>query len=120
MVRSFYDLKKGKIDMMEIFCSLGILAIAVICNILCGIYYNINIENIKFDFHKLLNGIIKALIVGIVAVGLTFIFNYMPTLTEAVGISPMMIMNSAIILYVGKDLVGFGKILGIKVAVKSE
>ena len=105
--------------MMEIFKALGILAIVVMCNILCGIYYNVNVKNIKFDWIKLLNGVIKALIVGIIAVGMSYVFGQMPELTEAIGITPMMIMNSAIILYVGKTLVGLGKILGVNVEVKS-
>ena len=104
--------------MMEIFNALGILAIVVVCNILCGIYYNVNIKNMKFDWTKLLNGIIKAVIVGVIAVGMSFVFTEMPELTEAIGITPMMIMNSAIILYGGKALIGLGKILGVNVNIK--
>lgn len=104
---------------MEIFDSLKILLIAVVCNILCGAYYNVSVKDIKFDWIKLLNGVIKALIVGIIAVGMSYVFGQMPELTEAIGITPMMIMNSAIILYVGKTLVGLGKILGVNVEVKS-
>ena len=106
--------------MVEILNALYILGIAVICNILCGVYYNINVQDMKFDWIKLINGIIKAIIVAIISVGMAFIFDKMPDLAEAIGVTPMIVMNSAIILYVGKDLVGFGKILGIKVAVKSE
>lgn len=105
--------------MMEIFDSLKILLVAVVCNILCGAYYNVSVKDIKFDWIKLLNGVIKALIVGIIAVGMSYVFGQMPELTEAIGITPMMIMNSAIILYVGKTLVGLGKILGVNVEVKS-
>ena len=104
--------------MMEIFKALGILSIVVLCNILCGIYYNVNIKNMKFDWTKLLNGIIKAVIVGVIAVGMSFVFTEMPELTEAIGITPMVIMNSAIILYGGKALVGLGKILGVNVNIK--
>ena len=103
---------------MEIFKALGILSIVVLCNILCGIYYNVNIKNMKFDWTKLLNGIIKAVIVGVIAVGMSFVFTEMPELTEAIGITPMVIMNSAIILYGGKALVGLGKILGVNVNIK--
>lgn len=104
--------------MMEIFNALGILAIVVMCNILCGIYYNVNVKNMKFDLTKLLNGIVKAVIVGIIAVSMSFVFTEMPELTEAIGITPMMIMNSAIILYGGKALIGLGKILGVNVNIK--
>ena len=104
--------------MMEIFKALGILSIVVLCNILCGTYYNVNIKNMKFDWTKLLNGIIKAVIVGVIAVGMSFVFTEMPELTEAIGITPMVIMNSAIILYGGKALVGLVKILGVNVNIK--
>ena len=104
--------------MMEIFKALGILSIVVLCNILCGTYYNVNIKNMKFDWTKLLNGIIKAVIVGVIAVGMSFVFTEMPELTEAIGITPMVIMNSAIILYGGKAVVGLGKTWGVNVNIK--
>ena len=104
--------------MMEIFCSLGILGIAVICNILCGVYYNINVQDMKFDWIKLINGIIKAIIVAIISVGMAFIFDKMPDLAEAIGVTPMIVMNSAIILYVGKSLTGLVNILGVKIEKK--
>ena len=51
--------------MSEILLQLGILTITMICNILCGVYYNVNVQKIRFDKYKLLNEMIKAFIVGI-------------------------------------------------------
>lgn len=106
--------------MIETFRILGILVIAVVCNILCGLYYNVNVKKMSFDKIKLSNGIIKAGIVGVVALGISYVFIQMPSLTEAIGITPNMIMNSAIILYVGKVLVGLGKILGVTIKIKEK
>lgn len=106
--------------MIETFELLGILIIAVVCNVLCGLYYNVNVKEMSFDKVKLLNGIIKAGIVAVIALGMSYVFIQMPSLTEAIGITPNMIMNSAIILYVGKVLVGLGKILGVKVDIKGD
>ena len=39
--------------MIEILNYLPLLGIAVICNILCGIYYSINMKEISFDWNKL-------------------------------------------------------------------
>lgn len=101
--------------MLEILNYLPLLGIAVVCNILCGIYYNINVKEIKFDWVKLLNGIIKAIIVIVVFIGTAYIFDQMKELTEALGVTPKFIMVSAITLYVGKVLVSLGKILGVDV-----
>ena len=51
--------------MSEILLQLGILTITMICNILCGVYYNKKKKKIRFDKYKLLNEMIKTFIVGI-------------------------------------------------------
>ena len=99
---------------------LGLLAVAIICNILCGIYYNINIKEANFDWYKLVNGVLKAIVISAVAIGVAFVFENKPELSEAVGVTPNFVINSAIILYVSKALVGLGKILGIKVDIKGD
>ena len=38
--------------MSEMLIQLGLLAVAIICNILCGIYYNINIKDVNVDWYK--------------------------------------------------------------------
>ena len=48
--------------MSEMLIQLGLLAVAIICNILCGIYYNINIKDANFDWYKLVNGVLKAIV----------------------------------------------------------
>ena len=106
--------------MGEMLIQLGLLAIAIICNILCGIYYNINIKDANFDWYKLVNGVLKAIVISAVAIGMAFVFENKPELSEAVGVTPNFVINSAIILYVSKALVGLGKILGIQVDIKGD
>ena len=106
--------------MSEMLIQLGLLAVAIICNILCGIYYNINIKEANFDWYKLVNGVLKAIVISAVAIGVAFVFENKPELSEAVGVTPNFVINSAIILYVSKALVGLGKILGIKVDIKGD
>ncbi len=106
--------------MSDMLFQLGLLAVAIICNILCGIYYNINIKDANFDWHKLANGVLKAIVVAAVAIGMAFVFENKPELSEAVGVTPNFIMNSAIILYVSKAMVGLGNILGVKIEVKNK
>ena len=106
--------------MSEMLIQLGLLAVAIICNILCGIYYNINIKDANFDWYKLVNGVLKAIVISVVAIGMAFVFENKPELSEAVGVTPNFVINSAIILYVSKALVGLGKILGIQVDIKGD
>lgn len=106
--------------MSEMLIQLGLLAVAIICNILCGIYYNINIKDANFDWYKLVNGVLKAIVISAVAIGMAFVFENKPELSEAVGVTPNFVINSAIILYVSKALVGLGKILGIQVNIKGD
>lgn len=106
--------------MGEMLIQLGLLAVAIICNILCGIYYNINIKDANFDWYKLVNGVLKAIVISAVAIGMAFVFENKPELSEAVGVTPNFVINSAIILYVSKALVGLGKILGIQVDIKGD
>ena len=101
--------------MTEILNYLPLLAIAMICNLLCGLYYNIRLEKMKFNYIKLLDGIIKALIIGVVFMGLSFIFDSIPNLATTIGISPSTIILSGIILYATKSLKSLAKILGIKI-----
>ena len=106
--------------MGEMLIQLGLLDVAIICNILCGIYYNINIKDANFDWYKLVNGVLKAIVISAVAIGMAFVFENKPELSDAVGVTPNFVINSAIILYVSKALVGLGKILGIKVDIKGD
>ena len=106
--------------MIEILNYLPLLGIAVICNILCGIYYNINVKEIKFNWLKLLNGIIKAIIVIVVFIGMAYIFDQMKELAEALGVTPKFIMVSAITLYTSKVLISLGKILGVEIKIETK
>ena len=106
--------------MLEILNYLPLLGIAVVCNILCGIYYNINVKEIKFNWLKLFNGIMKAIIVIVVFIGMAYIFDQMKELAEALGVTPKFIMVSAITLYTSKVLISLGKILGVEIKIETK
>ena len=106
--------------MIEILNYLPLLGISVICNILCGIYYSINMKEISFDWNKLFNGIMKAIIVIVVFIGMAYIFDQMKELAEALGVTPKFIMVSAITLYTSKVLISLGKILGVEIKIETK
>ena len=120
----YYNFKyiyiKEEFIMLEILNYLPLLGIAVVCNILCGIYYNINVKEIKFNWLKLLNGIIKAIIVIVVFIGMAYIFDQMKELAEALGVKNKYIMVSEITLYTSKVLISLGKILGVEIKIETK
>lgn len=99
--------------MDEIIKSLPILAVAILMNIGAGLYYNIGTKDLSFDAKKLINGVIKAIIICGMFVGTAYCFD--STDLSSIGVTPQIIMNSAIVLYVGKSLISLGKILGVEV-----
>lgn len=99
--------------MEEIVELLPVLLVAVVMNIAAGTYFNIEKENLKFSFKKLVSGIVKAAIVGGMFIGTAYCFE--ATDISSVGITPIFVMLSAISLYVGKAVVSLGKILGVEV-----
>lgn len=100
--------------MKEVLELLLLLGIAVSSNILCGLYLSIGVKKITFDKTKLINGIIKALCVSFAFIGLAYIINEVPNLSEAIGIEPKAMIISGIGLYAGKTTVSLCNILGIK------
>lgn len=103
--------------MNQIITYLPVLAIVMAINIALGMYYQIGKQNFKFDKAKFINGIIKAAILGLSAVGLAYCFDVVDL--TSVGITPLLVIQTAIITYAGKDLINFGKILGITLDNKS-
>ena len=53
-------------------------------------------------------------------IGLAFVFEKMPELADAIGVTPKFVMISAITLYTGKTILGLANILGVKVDIKGE
>jgi len=102
--------------MEEIIGLLPVLLVAVVMNIAAGTYFNVEKENFKFSFKKLISGIIKAGIVGGMFIGTAYCFE--ATDLSSVGIKPIFVMLSAISLYVGKAIVSLGKILGVEIKSK--
>lgn len=99
--------------MDEIIKSLPILAVAILMNIGAGLYYNIGTQKLSFNKSKLISGISKAIIICGMFVGTAYCFD--STDLSSIGVTPQIIMNSAIVLYVGKSLISLGKILGVEV-----
>lgn len=92
------------------------LCIAALVNVLLGLYNNIGVEGYKFDVRKLINGLIKAVIIIVAFIGVAYCFDI--TDLNSLGLTPDMIVNTAIILYVGKSLQNLTKILGIETSLK--
>lgn len=91
------------------------LLVSIGVNILLGVYYNINLQEIKFDWKILTTGIIKALIITISFIGIAYCFD--TTDLSQLGVSPDLIMNTAIVLYVGKSLQNLAKVLGVEIPI---
>lgn len=87
------------------------LCIAAIVNILLGMYYNINLDECHFETKKFLQGFIKAGIVIISFIGMAYCFEV--TDLSVIGVTPELVINSALILYVTKAMQNLIKILGI-------
>ena len=100
--------------MKEVLELLLLLGIAVLSNILCGLYLSIGVKQFTFDKTKLINGIVKALCVSLAFVGLAYIVYEVPSLSEAIGIEPKAMIITAIGLYAGKTAVALCNIFGIK------
>ncbi len=112
------SLGKGGRKLKEILNLLPVLFIAIAMNIASGLYYNIGTKKLSFTWEKLITGIIKAGIIAGMFVGLAYCFG--KTDLSAIGVTPIFVMTSAIILYVGKALLSLGKILGVHINTNKE
>ena len=92
------------------------LCVAALVNVLLGLYNNIGVEGYKFDIRKLINGLIKAVIVIVAFIGIAYCFDI--TDLNSLGLTPDMIVNAAIVLYIGKSLQNLTKILGVETSLK--
>ena len=92
------------------------LCIAALVNVILGLYNNIGVERYKFDIRKLINGLIKAVIIIVAFIGIAYCFDV--TDLNSLGLTPDMIVNTAIILYISKSLQNLTKILGVETSLK--
>lgn len=97
--------------MKEIITVMPVLGIAMLINIALGTYYSIGVKTLEFDYKKLLNGVFKAMLIGVSFLGIAYCFD--STDLSSIGITPEFVINSGVILYTSKDLTALGKILGI-------
>ena len=100
--------------MQEAVQLLGLLGLAVISNILGGMYINVNIKDFKFDWQKLVNGIIKAIIISFMFLSLAYIIEQIPDLESVLGVQPKTMIISAIGIYVAKTGQHLIDIFGLK------
>lgn len=98
-------------ETMELLLLLGL---AVVGNILGGVYININLNKVEFDWKKLVSGIIKALCVSAMFLILALIIEKLPNLAESLGVEPKAMIVSAIGIYAGKVIGHLTKIFGFK------
>lgn len=91
---------------------LSVLALSMTVNIMLGTYNQIGRKNCRFSRKRFLSGLIKAVIVGLSFVSLSYCFEV--TDLTSLGITPDMIMNASILLYVGKDIAALAKTLGVE------
>lgn len=107
--------------MKEILNLLPVLFVAILMNISAGMYYNIGTKNIKFDWYTLFSGMIKSAIVAGMFLGTSYCFEAtdLSSITSSLGITPNLLMITAITMYVTKALISLGKILGVKTINKS-
>lgn len=87
------------------------LFISIFVNLLLGAYNSVQVKKIKFDFGLLMAGLAKGVIIAVSAIGLSFCFDL--TIIGEIGITPDLVMNSAIILYVTKGIYNLASILGV-------
>ena len=100
--------------MQEAVQLLGLLGLAVISNILGGMYINVNIKDFKFEWQKLVNGIIKAIIISFMFLSLAYIIEQIPDLESVLGVQPKTMIISAIGIYVAKTGQHLIDIFGLK------
>lgn len=100
--------------MQEAVQLLGLLGLAVISNILGGMYVNVNIKDFKFEWQKLVNGIIKAIIISFMFLSLAYIIEQIPDLESVLGVQPKTMIISAIGIYVAKTGQHLIDIFGLK------
>lgn len=108
--------------MKEILLDCLYLGILIAINIACSTYYNIKVKDIKFDVNKMLEGVYKSAIIVFSFVGLTYVFDKVPYIAEAIGqavgvdgLNSMVIMNSALVLYGGYAVKSLYDALKVKV-----
>lgn len=93
------------------------LFVVIIVNILLGLYRRIGVEQIQFDWRVLLTGVLKAAIVAVSLIALTYVFD-----TTGLGgdfVTPHDIMVAATVLYMGKSVDNLVGIFGVTISARS-
>ena len=108
------DIFKMNPEMEEMIKLLMVLGILVLCNVAGGIYSNIANKSVKFDWKKLVGGIVKSLCVAFMCIGLSFALYTVPELSDVIGMQPKSMVIIAIGSYATKVIGQVAAIFGIK------
>lgn len=100
--------------MEEVVKLLGLLAITVIANMSGGIYVNVGLKNYKWDWKTLVQGMIKAVCVGVMFLTLAYVLEQIPSLADTIGVEPKAMIVSAIAIYAGKVVGHLTSIFGLE------
>lgn len=100
--------------MQEVVKLLLLLGIAAVCNIVGGVYVNINVNKLQFSLRALITGIIKAACIATMFIGLAYIIENMPNLAASLGVEPKAMLISAIAIYTTKVVGHLTTIFGFK------
>lgn len=100
--------------MEEVVKLLALLAISAIANIAGGIYVNVGIKNYEWDWKTFVQGIIKAVCVGVMFLVLAYVLEQIPSLAETLGVEPKAMLVSAIAIYVTKVVGHITSIFGFE------
>ena len=100
--------------MQEVVRLLLLFGIAAICNIVGGVYININVNKLQFSLRALITGIIKAACIATMFIGLAYIIESVPNLAASLGVEPKTMLLSAIAIYTTKVVGHLTTILGFK------
>ena len=108
------DMFKMNPEMEEMLKLLIVLGILVLCNVAGGIFTNISNKSVKFEWKKLVGGIIKSLCVAFMCIGLSFALYTVPELSDVIGMQPKSMVIIAIGTYATKVVGQVAAIFGIK------
>lgn len=97
--------------LLTVYHQLIALVLAAVANILMGLYNNIGKEGCSFSIKTLLQGIVKVIIIVMTFLVIAYCFDM--TDLSALGVTPDLVINAAIVLYMTKAMHNMMKILGV-------
>lgn len=98
------------------------LFLAISGNIILGLYYNIGKKKFKFELSKLIDGLLKALVISYGFISSSLIFDKMIGTVDLgiIEVEPKILLFSAIVLFTSKILIKLKDILKVEEIVKND